>query len=113
MSIFASQVTKEVPIPGAEPHTMTVRKLSARQFQEVVALFRADSLIWRDKAIEYGVTAWTLEQPIGVEAFADLVDEVVDAAALEVMKLTKPTWFATKAEAEVELKNDVGVSIVA
>lgn len=105
MSIFASQVTKVVPIPGAEPHTMTIRKLSGAEYAEVIQLFKADSPVWRNKAIEYGVTAWSLSEKRTVEAMADLVDEAVDAVALDVMKLTKPAWFETKAEAAAEEKN--------
>lgn len=105
MSIFASQVTKVVPIPGVEGQTMTIRKLSARQFAETIALFRANSPVWRDKAIEFGVTEWSLNIPRTVEAMADLVDEVVDAIALDVMKLTKPAFFQSKDDAEAEQKN--------
>lgn len=106
MSIFASQVTKVVSIPGAEPHTMTIRRLSGGEFAEVIQLFKADSPVWRNKAIGYGVTEWSLSEARTVEAMADLVDEAVDAVALEVMKLTKPAWFTTKDEADAAEKND-------
>lgn len=105
MSVFASQVTKVVPVPGAEPHTMTVRKLSGRQYATVIGLFKANDPTWRNKAIEFGVTAWTLDKPLEVASLDDLVDEVVDAIGIEVMKLTKPAFFLTEGEQQADQKN--------
>ena len=109
-SMFASQVTKVVEVPGYEPATMTVRKLSGSQYAEVIGLFKADSPLWRNKAIEYGVTGWSLNVPRTPDAMRDLVDEVVDAVALEVVKLTKPSWFTSPEVQADERKNDSGAS---
>jgi len=109
-SMFASQVTKVVEVPGFAPATMTVQKLSGAQYAEVIGLFKADSPLWRNKAIEYGVTGWSLKVPRTAEAMLDLVDEVVDAIAIEVVKLTKPLWFTSPEVQADEQKNDSGAS---
>ena len=93
MAIFASQITATVAIPFDEPHTVTVRKLNARQWAEVAALIGTDQrLEWAEALVKHGLASWTYAEPVDG---ADLTDEALAFIAIEVAKLTKPVLFET------------------
>ena len=55
--------------------------------------------------IEKGVTTWSLELPHSAENIAELDEDVRDAMALEIVRLSKPSLFQTVADLEAEQYN--------
>ena len=67
----------------------------------------SDPLQQYDRAIliDRGVTAWTFDLEKTPDTIADLDDDVQDAIARAVLKLSKPSLFQTADEQETERKN--------
>ena len=53
----------------------------------------------RVSLIQSGVTAWTFDRALDVEAFEDLDDDTQDWLAGAILKLSKPSLYAASAEA--------------
>ena len=53
----------------------------------------------RVSLIKDGVTAWTFDRALGIEAFEDLDDDTQDWLAGAILKLSKPSLYAANAEA--------------
>lgn len=56
-----------------------------------------DPLLAYDRVtlMQHGVTAWTLAQPLGREAFEDLDDDAQDWLAGAILRLSKPSLYQT------------------
>jgi hypothetical protein len=55
--------------------------------------------------LEKGITGWTLDAPVNVEAFEDLDEDTLNLLATEILTLAKPSLFQTADEAEAARKN--------
>jgi hypothetical protein len=95
---------------------------AASAMQEQVEKLKSDPLNGLDPYVvaQGGIVAWTYPESLAVELVADekgnqvprvraiddLDEDAVQWFATEIMRLTKPSLFQTKAEVEAERKND-------
>jgi hypothetical protein len=81
---------------------------SPKETAEAIAKVQADPMNGFDKAtlVRYGVTGWSYETKVSQEALDDLTDEATDFLSEQVLRLTKPSLFQGKDEAEADRKND-------
>ena len=110
MSIFASQVTKRQEFACSPGEFFTAKKLSAMQAKET---FNAsdDYLRMAELVIRHGLTALNDSSEFDrASVLSDISSDALNEIIVAVTELTVPGAGATKAEAAVEQKNDVGAS---
>ena len=107
--MFASQSEKVVTLDGGA--TVTIRKLSARTYFDLMALLRdgktkeADTL-----ALDKGVVRWSVDRPRDDGWIDDLDYGAMQAIVEAILRFTNPAIFQTDAEAEADQKNASRVS---
>jgi hypothetical protein len=129
-SPFASLVTETVPIEKDPPHTATIRKLTAREFEE--AQVRDSARVWpkvlrsgvgnagatidfaaalrdplvifdRHLVVTAGLLGWTYSEGTpAAEQIADLDDDTIDLLARAILRLSKPALFVPLEAAQKE-----------
>ena len=103
MSIFASETSVTLPLVFDAPHTVTIRKLTRRQFLAVADVPETEA---RVRAILVaGLVAWTYARAIDEAAFEDLDVEASEFIADEILYLARPSLRPGVTEAAAQ-KND-------
>lgn len=97
---------------GAEYRKQLNAVGDSEEVAKQVAALQADPMFGyhRPTLIKFGVKAWTYDELITDATIEDLDDQALEFFSREVLKLSKPSAFQTKDEAETERKNVTGSS---
>lgn len=114
MSVFASKTQETIAIPNGDGATVTLRRLTPREFETYTqqqidrgkgGTFDADA---RRDLFLLAVVKWTLDREIGAEAFDDLDAETADWLLGRALKLYAPKAYKTVEEIEAAQKKTAG-----
>lgn len=104
MSIFTAQTQQTLQVPADPGQTVTIRKLSGRQY-EAVLHERPATISFRQAVLRAGIAAWTFDASVSPETVDDLDEDSADWLAGEILLLTKPSLKQTAEAVEAAKKN--------
>jgi hypothetical protein len=103
MSIFASESQTTIAIPFDPPHTVTIRKLSRREWMTLSQIADGDAM--NRQAMQWCVLGWSYATPVTPEALDDLDVEAYAFISNEIVYHTMPSLRPAAPPPEVAQKN--------
>src|SRR3954469_23155541 len=109
--MFASEATKTLDLPFDPGQTVTIKKLTGRQYTTAMRHLikgepdQADTLV-----LTGGIVGWSYARALDADAVADLDFEASQFLAQAILTWCNPALFKTEDEAKADLKNDDGPS---